>query len=187
LLNNQINKEFYSSYLYLHFSTFYAVQGLNGFSNWYQIQAMEERDYAMLMLKYLQNNGVHVTLEAIDKSKADLKENIGPLLAGFEHERYVTSLIYTIYEMACEDKDYRMMQFWDWFVKEQGEEESTADELVKKMQMFGSDSKGLYMLDQELETTLGGIFEVIEKRIELIRVARMVLENTMVQERNSKS
>ena len=73
-----------------------------------------------------------------------------PLKAGLEHERYVTSLINGIYEAAYDVKDFRTMQFLDWFVKEQGEEETNAGDLVKKMELFGSDSKSLYMLDQEL-------------------------------------
>ena len=72
LINTQVNKEFYSAYLYLEFSNFYVEQGLSGFANWYSIQAQEERDHAMLMLKYLQNNGVSVTLEAIDKPQVQL-------------------------------------------------------------------------------------------------------------------
>ena len=67
LLNTQVNKEFYSAYLYLHFSNFYKEQGLDGFANWYQIQAQEERDHAMLFVKYLQNNDAPVVYEAIDK------------------------------------------------------------------------------------------------------------------------
>ena len=72
------------------------------------------------------------------------------LSVGLEHERYVTSLIHTIYDAAYSVKDFRTMQFLDWFVKEQGEEETNADDLVKKMELFGSDAKSLYMLDQEL-------------------------------------
>ena len=150
LLNTQVNKEFYSAYLYLHFSNFYSELGLDGFSNWYMIQAQEERDHAMLFVKYLQNNGAPVVYEAIDKPAADLKDKMAPLTAGLEHEKYVTSLIHTIYEAAYESRDFRTMQFLDWFVKEQGEEETNASDLVKKMELFGSDSKGLYMLDSQL-------------------------------------
>lgn len=67
LLNQQINKEFYSAYLYLDFSNFYTEQGLDGFANWYRVQAQEERDHAMLFVQYLQNNGEKVTFEQIDK------------------------------------------------------------------------------------------------------------------------
>ncbi len=150
LINTQINKEFYSAYLYLHFSNYYTEQGLNGFANWYSIQAQEERDHAMLMIQYMQNNDAPVTFESIEKPKAELSSNMDPLKAGLEHECYVTSLINTIYEAAYSIKDFRTMQFLDWFVKEQGEEETNAGDLIKKMELFGSDPKSLYMLDQEM-------------------------------------
>lgn len=150
LLNTQVNKEFYSAYLYLHFANFYTEQGLSGFANWYQVQAQEERDHALLFVKYLQNNDSPVVYEAIDKPAVELQDKMDPLKAGFKHEQYVTDLIHTIYEAAHDVRDYRTMQFLDWFVKEQGEEEVNASELVKKMELFGADSKGLYMLDSEL-------------------------------------
>ncbi len=150
LLNTQVNKEFYSAYLYLDFANFDVEQGLNGFANWYQVQAQEERDHAMLFIQYMQNNDAKVTLEAIDKPDIALHENIDALKAGFTHEQYVTGLIHAIYEAAYEAKDFRTMQFLDWFVKEQGEEETNASDLIKKMELFGSDPKSLYMLDQEM-------------------------------------
>lgn len=149
LLNDQINKELYSAYLYLDFSVFYEEQGLSGFANWYMIQAQEERDHAMLILKFLQNNGVKVVLEAIDKPDKELKVLMDPLTMGLEHEQYVTSLINNIYDAAYSVKDFRTMQFLDWFVKEQLEEEKNADDMIKKMELFGSDPKGLYSLDTE--------------------------------------
>ena len=149
LLNEQINKELYSAYLYLDFSIFYEEQGLSGFANWYMIQAQEERDHAMLMLQYLQNNGEKVTLEAVAKPDKEMKELIDPLKLGYEHEQYVTGLINEIYGAAYNVKDFRTMQFLDWFVKEQCEEEKNADDMIKKMQLFGNDSKGLYSLDSE--------------------------------------
>lgn len=149
LLNDQINKELYSAYLYLDFSVFYEEQGLSGFANWYMIQAQEERDHAMLILKFLQNNGEKVVLEAIDKPDKELKVLMDPLTMGLEHEQYVTSLINNIYDAAYSVKDFRTMQFLDWFVKEQLEEEKNADDMIKKMELFGSDPKGLYSLDTE--------------------------------------
>lgn len=150
LVNEQINKELYSAYLYLDFAVYYEEQGLSGFANWYTVQAQEERDHAMLMLKYLQNNGEKVTLEAVAKPDKKLSGIMDPLKFGLEHEQYVTSLIHNIYDAAYSAKDFRTMQFLDWFVKEQNEEEKNADDLIKKMELFGSDSKGLYMLDSEL-------------------------------------
>ena len=150
LLNEQVNKEFYSAYLYLDFSIYYDDIGLDGFSNWYRIQAQEERDHAMLFLQYLQNNGCKVTLDTIQKPDKELKDKLEVLEFGLEHEQYVTSLINTIYEAAQNAKDFRTTQFLDWFVKEQGEEEKNAEDNIKKMKLFGDDAKGLYMLNTEM-------------------------------------
>lgn len=150
LLNDQINKEFYSAYLYLEFSNYFEDAGLDGFANWYKIQAQEERDHAMLFYQYLQNNNEKITLEAIAKPEADLSDRMSVLKAGLAHEEYVTSLINTIYGAAYEVKDFRTMQFLDWFIKEQGEEETNANDLITKMELFGSDPKSLYMLNSEL-------------------------------------
>lgn len=149
LINEQINKELYSAYLYLDFSIYYEEQGLDGFANWYMIQAQEERDHAMLMMKYLQMCGERVELGAINKPDKKLDSLMAPLKAGLEHEQYVTSLINDIYAAAYDVKDFRTMQFLDWFVKEQLEEEKNADDMIKKMELFGSDAKGLYSLDSE--------------------------------------
>ncbi len=150
LLNQQINKEFYSAYLYLDIANYYEEQGLKGFANWYLIQAQEERDHAMLFYQYLHNNSCKVTLEAIGRPDKDFADMSAPLSVGLEHEQYVTSLINDIYAAASEVHDFRTMQFLDWFVKEQGEEEDNANDLVTKMKLFGSDPKGLYLLDSEL-------------------------------------
>ena len=150
LINQQINKEFYSAYLYLDFSNFFKAKGLDGFANWYMIQAQEERDHAMLFYQYLQNENQKVELDAIAKPDKKLANILDVLKAGLEHEEYVTSLIHDIYSAAAEVKDYRAMQFLDWFVKEQGEEETNANDLISKYELFGTDPKGLYMLNQEL-------------------------------------
>lgn len=150
LLNDQINKEFYSAYLYLDMANYYTDIELNGFANWYNIQAQEERDHAMFFVKYLQNNGIKVKLKAIAEPDIEFKNPGDPLKAGAKHERYVTELIHNIYDAAYSVKDFRTMQFLDWFVKEQGEEETNADALVNKFNLFGDDPKSLYLLDQEL-------------------------------------
>lgn len=150
LLNLQVNREFYSAYLYLEIANHYAEEGLNGFSNWYKIQAQEERDHAMLFIQFMQNNDVKVVFETIEKPEVELNDNLTPLKVGLHHEEYVTNLIHNIYDAAHEVKDFRTMQFLDWFIKEQGEEETNASDLVKKMELFGTDPKGLYLLDQEL-------------------------------------
>ena len=150
LLNDQINKEFYSAYLYLDFSNYFKARGLDGFANWYMIQAQEERDHAMLFYQYLQNENQPVELLAIDKPEKDIKCDMDILKAGLTHEKYVTDLINAIYKEAASVSDYRTMQFLDWFIKEQGEEETNANDLITKMELFGSDPRGLYLLNQEL-------------------------------------
>ena len=150
LLNQQINKELYSAYLYLDFANYFRAAGLDGFANWYMVQAQEERDHAMLFYTYLQNENKKVTLEAIAKPDKAFSQHIDVLKAGLEHEQYVTGLINDIYAAAYDSRDLRTMQFLDWFVKEQGEEETNANDLISKMELFGTDPKGLYMLNQEL-------------------------------------
>ena len=150
LLNDQINKELYSAYLYLDMANFYTRKGLDGFANWYEIQAKEEQDHAMLMYQYLHNNGQTVTLEAIAKPDKIFTTLMDPLKAGLEHEQYVTSLINNIYAAAQEVNDFRTTQFLDWFIKEQGEEEKNSADQITKMELFGSDPRSLYMLNSEL-------------------------------------
>lgn len=150
LLNDQINKEFYSAYLYLDMANFYSSKGLDGFANWYEIQAKEEQDHAMLIYKYLHNNDQDVTLGAIAKPDKEFKSLMDPLTIAHAHEQYVTSLIDAIYDAAQAVKDHRTVQFLDWFIKEQGEEEMNSSNLITKMGMFGGDPKALYMLNSEM-------------------------------------
>jgi len=149
LLNQQINKEFYSAYLYLDMANFYDELDLDGYANYYNIQAQEERDHALLFMKYMQTNGLKVTLEAIDRPDKAYSCVLDPLEAAAEHERYVTALINDIYHACHEAKDYRTMKFLDWFVDEQMEEEDSADSMISRYKLFGNDPRGLYLLDQE--------------------------------------
>ena len=104
----------------------------------------------MLFYQYLQNENAEVTLEAIGKPDKVFECHMDVLKAGLAHEEYVTSLINDIYAAAYDVRDFRTMQFLDWFVKEQGEEETNAKDMITKMELFGSDPKSLYMLNQEL-------------------------------------
>ena len=149
LLNQQINKELYSAYLYLDMSNFYDEMDLDGYANYYMIQAQEERDHALLFMKYMQSIGLKVTLDAIDKPDKVFGSILDPLEIAAEHERYVSALINDIYHECHEARDYRTLKFLDWFVDEQREEEDSADSMVSRYKLFGSDPKGLYALDQE--------------------------------------
>lgn len=149
LINDQINKELYSAYLYLSFADYYEEEGLDGYANWYMIQAKEERDHALIFRNYLHENGERVKLLAIDMPDKEFSNFLEPLEAGLEHEKYVTSLINDIYAAAMDAKDYRAMKFLDWFIEEQMEEEDTADDMITKMKLFGGDARSLYELDQQ--------------------------------------
>ena len=104
----------------------------------------------MLMYQYLHNNGEEVTFETIAKPDKTFETLMDPLKAGLEHEKYVTSLINTIYAAAQEVNDFRTTQFLDWFIKEQGEEEKNSSDLITRMELFGDDARSLYMLNSEL-------------------------------------
>ncbi len=151
LLNDQINKEFYSAYLYLDIASYYDDKGLDGFANWYQIQAQEEMDHAMLFYKYMHNNNEPVSFDAIAKPDKEFTNLTDPLVIAYEHEKYVTSLINAIYVAANKANDFRCAQFLDWFVKEQGEEEKNSADQITKMEMYGDDKRSLYMLNDELK------------------------------------
>ncbi len=151
LLNEQINKELYSAYLYMDIANYYANENLTGFENWFYVQMQEERDHAMLFRTYLLDSGEKIQLTAIAGPDISFPDFKAPLQAALEHEKYVTASINTIYEEAYNSKDFRTMQFLDWFIKEQGEEEKNTGDLVQRYTLFGGDPKGLYMLDNELK------------------------------------
>ena len=104
----------------------------------------------MLFRKFLMDNGAKVKLDKIEKPSFTLNTVFDVIDSGLKHERYVTKLINNIYEIAFEEKDYKTMQFLDGFIKEQVEEEKNAEDLMKKLSLFGNDSKGLYLLNLEL-------------------------------------
>ncbi len=150
LLNNQVNMEWYSAYFYLDLYSYYTDQNLNGFGNWFYVQTQEERDHAMLFMKYLLNNNEKPVLQDIKAAASAFHDFREPANAAFEHEKKVTASINNIYALAYERKDFRTMQFLDWFVKEQGEEEKNTEDIVKRYDLFGKDARGLYLLDSEL-------------------------------------
>lgn len=149
-INDQINKEFYSAYFYLKIANYYTEHNLDGFANWFLVQAQEEESHAMLFVKYLQNNGEHVVLQPIEVAEGNYKDFKDPLVDTLQHEQSVTESIDCIYALALENKEFRTTQFLEWFIKEQGEEEKNSEDLIKKYELFAADGKGLYLLDTEL-------------------------------------
>lgn len=152
VLNTQVNKELFSSYLYLAFADYFEDRGLRGYANYFEVQAKEELDHAMILRRYLLDNDYPVTLESVAAAKLSARDDLSVLKAALDHEKAVTKLIYDCYHVAHEARDLRSMKLLDWFIKEQGEEETNASDRVKDYENFGTDPKGLYQLDRELAT-----------------------------------
>ncbi len=150
VINNQIKEEFYSSYLYLALSAQLEAWNFKGAANWMLIQAKEEVDHAMGFFKFLTERGVAVKLEAIKKPEANVKNIQEVFEAGLKHEKFVTSLIGNIYEVAQAEKDYALISFIKWYIDEQVEEEANATEMIDKIKLIGSDGSALYLVDKDL-------------------------------------
>jgi ferritin len=151
-LNEQIVKEFYSAYLYLSIEAYYTSLNLNGFANWFRVQAQEERDHAMMFFEYINRVGGRVILGQIDAPKTEFSSIEEALQLSLDHERFVTKSIYNIVDTAIEERDHKTSQFLQWFVTEQTEEESNSENNLKKFQLVGNDGRGILMLDAEFAT-----------------------------------
>ena len=151
LIVDQVNKALYSAYLYLDFANYYDANHLDGFVNWYTIQAKEEMDHAMLFYKYLHKNDEHVVLSAIGKPDKEFTDYLGPVKAGLEHEKYVTSLIENINRVANECNDKETMRILKWFLDEQEEEEENAGDLIAKTEFALENPNGIPVLNNELK------------------------------------
>lgn len=150
IINEQINKEFYSSYLYLSMSAYFSDIGLLGFANWMRVQAQEESAHAMLMYDFLIDRGYKVDLTAIDAAPNKWGSPLSVAEAVLSHEVYVTGLINNIYTIAEEAKDRATMSYMNWFIDEQVEEEANAKEIIDKLKLIGDDKSALYLLDKDL-------------------------------------
>ncbi len=148
--NDQINAELYSAYLYLSMNAYFEEQSLTGFANWMKIQVQEEMAHAMGMYDYLNSRDGHIILEQIDKPVCTWNSALEVFEAVLRHEEHVTSLINKLADVAEEQKDRASMQFINWYIKEQVEEEATAKTIVDKLKMAGNDTNALLLLDAEL-------------------------------------
>lgn len=150
-LNEQINAEFWSAYLYLSMSAHFAADGKTGFANWFKVQFDEEQEHAMKLLNYVIERGGTVELQPI----ADVTKSWASPLAAFEdtleHERKVTAMINNLVAIAREEKDYATESMLQWFVDEQVEEESTAQGYIDALKLIGDNGYGIYSLDKEMQ------------------------------------
>lgn len=148
--NIQINKEFYSEYLYLSMQAYFERLNLKGFVNWMSVQVQEERAHAIGMFDYLNQRGGVVALEAIEKPEIDWKSPLDVFENVLKHEEYVTASINELMDVAEEVKDRATMSFLNWYLKEQVEEEDNVGNVLATLRLIGDDKKALLMLDKDL-------------------------------------
>ena len=150
-LNEHVNAEFWSAYLYLSMSAWFAGKNLNGFSTWMYVQFQEEQAHAIKFLKYIQNRGGTVTLAPISEVPTVWKNPSDAFLHTLHHEQKVTSLINGLMDTAVELNDYATQNFLGWFVNEQVEEEATAAEIYQTLSDVESKPGILRMIDKEFK------------------------------------
>lgn len=149
-LNEQINAELYSAYLYLSMSAYFEDVNLTGFSNWMRVQSQEELNHAMKIYDYVVELGERVELFTVQKPPKEWGSPLAAFEAAYKHEQHVTGLINNLVDMAIADKDHATNNMLQWFVAEQVEEEASANEIVQKLRLVGEDGRGLLILDREL-------------------------------------
>ena len=149
-LNEQVNAELYSSYLYLSMCSYYKKISLEGFARWMEVQALEELSHAMKFFDFISERGGKVDLKTIDGPPTSWDSPLAVFEHVYEHEVKVTGLIHRLADLAIEERDHATSNCLQWFISEQVEEETSADAIVQKLKLVGKDGGGLFMLDQEL-------------------------------------
>jgi ferritin len=150
IINEQINKELFSSYLYLSMAAFFEEKNLPGFAKWMHIQSGEEREHAMKFYEHLVDRGGRVLLKAIAVPGTEWKSNLELFKEVQAHEAKVTRSIYDLYEQALKEKDYAAQVLLQWFITEQVEEEKNAAEVVQQLELIDAHGTAVLMLDHQL-------------------------------------
>ena len=151
-INNQINAEFWSAYLYLSMAQYFHSHGRPGIANWFDIQFKEEQAHAQILINYLNSRGGRVLLKPIDAVPTEWSSELDAFKAVLQHEEKVTALINNLYAVAEEERDYATRGRLDWFINEQVEEEETANTIIERLKLIGDNGLALYTLDTELGT-----------------------------------
>ena len=149
-INEQLNKELYSAYLYLAMAAYFESKNLKGFANWMMQQAIEEQGHAMKFYNFIVERGGRVILEAIEKPPTEWASPLDVFEYTYEHEKKVTKSINNLYALAKQENDYATEVFLHWFIDEQVEEEASVDEIVNKLRLVGDKGHALLMIDREL-------------------------------------
>ncbi|MBE2279642.1 MAG: ferritin [Ignavibacteriaceae bacterium] len=155
VLCDQVNAELYSSYIYLSMSSWFDSTGYSGFAKWMRAQADEEREHAMKIYDYILERNGRVILAAIPAPKSEwssVKEVFADTLA---HEQKVSAMINNIADVSFSEKDYATVEFMNWFLKEQVEEEASVGAIVDKIEMIGESKNSMYLLDRDLGKRVG--------------------------------
>ena len=149
-INDQIQAEIYSAYLYLAMSAYCEDISMPGYAHWLRVQSEEEIEHAMKFFHYVNERGGRVILQPIQQPEAEFDSPLDVAKQTYEHEQKVTSLIHDLYALAVEEKDYAAQVFLQWYIDEQVEEEDSATRLVEMFEMVKDSPNGLFMLDQKL-------------------------------------
>ena len=149
-INRQINREFYSAYLYLSMSAYFESINLKGFSHWMRMQAKEETEHALKLYDYLIEKGGRVILLEIESPPSEWKSSLAVFEHTYEHEKKVTEMINDLMKLAKSKNDYATEVFLQWFVNEQVEEETSAEEILQKIKLIKDAPGRLSMLDRQL-------------------------------------
>ncbi len=149
-LNDQINAELYSAYLYLAMAAYSESINLNGFANWMRIQAQEELTHAMKFYDFVYERGGRVVLSVVDAPPETWDSPLAAFEGAYEHECKVSAMINDLVDLSIKKKDHATNNFLQWFVSEQVEEEASTDAVVQKLKLIGDQGNGIFMLDREL-------------------------------------
>jgi len=149
-LNEQVNAEWYSAYLYLSMEAYFESINLGGFANWMRVQTQEEISHGTKIYDYIHERGGRMTLKAIAGPPTEWDSPLAVFEAAYAHEQKVTGLINDLADLSLKEKDHAANIFLQWFVNEQVEEEKSADDIVQKLKLMADAPSGLYMLDKEL-------------------------------------
>ncbi len=152
VINEQINAELYSAYLYLSMGAYFEDQGLPGFANWMRIQFEEEQFHGLKFFDYVAERGGRVKLTAIEMPATEWDSPIAVFEEVLKHERHVTSLINNLMDVAIDERDHATKSFLNWFIDEQVEEEAAAEDILNQLKLVEGDGRGLLMLDREFAT-----------------------------------
>ncbi|MBA4312573.1 MAG: ferritin [Chlorobiaceae bacterium] len=149
-INDQINEELYSSYLYLAMAAHFDAENFSGFAHWMKVQADEERSHAMKFYSYIYDREGKVTFKAIPQPPSKFKSPLDIFKQVLEHEQKITKLINKLYELAIKEKDYPTEMMLHWFISEQVEEEKNDNEIINYLETLGDSPVSLMMLDRRL-------------------------------------